>query len=137
MHTSPASRISLSSTATIAVVWLSALTGCGGSSAVKLEGNVTFQDKPIESGEIVFVPADSKTPAVASKIEQGKYVCEVPPDANQVRVTAYREIPGKFDTSNPGQKNTLIEMYIPAKYNSKSELSAEVDGTKSTLDFKL
>ncbi|WP_425613418.1 hypothetical protein NA78x_003250 [Anatilimnocola sp. NA78] len=122
---------------TVAALSILSLAGCGGSSAVKVAGNVTFQDKPIENGEIIFVPADSKVPAVAGKIEQGKYVCEVPPGASQVKVTAYREVPGKFDTSNPGQKNPLIEMYIPEKYNSKSELSAEVDPSKPTLDFKL
>lgn len=112
--------------------------GCGsGSSAVKVGGLVTFQDKPVEVGEIIFIPADSNLPSVASTIDQGRYECEVPKGDSQVTVTAFREIPGKFDTSNPGQKNALMEMYIPPKYNSKSELKASVDSAKQDLNFQL
>lgn len=112
--------------------------GCGASNnAVRVSGTVTYQSQPVEAGEIIFIPADTNLPSVAGKIEQGKYTCEVPKGENQVSVTAFREVPGKFDTSNPGQKNPLMEMYIPQKYNSKSELKASVDAPKDDLNFQL
>jgi hypothetical protein len=102
-----------------------------------VSGTVTYQSQPVEAGEIIFIPADANLPSVAGKIEQGKYTCEVPKGENQVSVTAFREVPGKFDTSNPGQKNPLMEMYIPPKYNSKSELKASVDAPQDDLNFQL
>lgn len=116
-----------------------ALTGCGqgGSGGVPVEGNVTFQDTAVDNGEIVFTPADGQTGSVATKITAGKYACEIPAGKSQVRITAYREVPGQFDHSNPGQPAPLIEMYIPDEYNARSTLEVTVDSAKKDLDFKL
>jgi hypothetical protein len=46
-------------------------------------------------------------------------------------------VPGKFDTSNPGQQNPLLEMYIPPQFNSKTELRAEISAGSKELEFKL
>lgn len=114
------------------------LAGCGfDSKTVQVQGNVLYQEQPIASGEITFTPADGQGASVAGQIEHGKYRCAVPTGANIVRVTAYREVPGKFDLSNPGQKNPLIEMYIPPQFNSQSQLRAEVKSDSRQLDFKL
>ena len=122
----------------IAGVMIASAVGCGaGNGAVMVSGTVTYQSQPVEAGEIIFIPADTNLPSVAGKIEQGKYTCEVPKGENQVSVTAFREVPGKFDTSNPGQKNPLMEMYSPQKYNSKSELKVAVDAPKDDLNFQL
>ena len=116
-----------------------ALMGCGpgGSGELPVEGNVTFQDKAVDNGEIVFTPADGQTASIAAKITAGKYACQLPPGKSQVRITAYREVPGQFDNSNPGQPSPLIEMYIPDEYNAKSTLEVTVDSAKKDLDFEL
>ncbi|WP_254507951.1 hypothetical protein [Anatilimnocola floriformis] len=114
------------------------LTGCGASDGtVKVTGQVMFQDQPIPEGEILFTPADGKTASVAAKIEQGKFICEVPTGPVQVSVTAFRAVPGKFDLSNPGQQNPLLEMYIPPQFNSKTQLRAEISSANKDLEFKL
>jgi hypothetical protein len=55
----------------------------------------------------------------------------------RVEVIASRPVPGKFDESNPGEKVPVGEMYIPAKYNSQSELTADVTSGSNVLDFAL
>lgn len=121
----------------IAAVSLTA-GGCGNSSgSVHVTGVVTFQGQPVESGEIIFTPQEDGQPSAAGKIEQGKYECQVPAGPSSVRITAYRPVPGKFDTSNPGEKTPVVEMYIPAKYNDRTTLEVTVDRASPTLDFKL
>ena len=115
------------------------LVGCGagGTGGYSVAGNVTFQDTTVNNGEIVFTPADGETASIATKITDGKYACQLPSGKSQVRITAYREVPGQFDYSNPGQPAPMIEMYIPDQYNAKSTLEVTVDGSKKDLDFKL
>lgn len=122
---------------TIAAVSL-ATAGCGGGSGdVGVTGTVTFQGQPVEAGEIVFTPKTGDQTSAAGKIVQGKYECQVPAGPSVVRITAYRNVPGKFDMSNPGEKTPVVEMYIPAKYNTQSTLEVTIDRSKSTQDFKL
>jgi hypothetical protein len=115
-----------------------AAVGCGVSAdGVKVAGEVTFQGQPVPAGEIVFTPASLDKQSVAGKIENGKYECRVPTGRSQVRITAYREVPGKVDTSNPGETAPLVEMYIPPEYNANSKLEVSVDASNTKHDFAL
>jgi hypothetical protein len=115
-----------------------ACAGCGSSEGgVQLSGAVTYQGQPVTAGEIVFTPKSGDQPSAAGKIEEGRFQCQVPAGPNIVQITAYREVPGKFDTSNPGETNPVIEMYIPPEYNSDSKLEVTVDGSNPTVDFEL
>jgi hypothetical protein len=112
--------------------------GCGERDGqVPVVGMVTFQGQPVTSGEIVFTPAGEAAASIATKIEAGKYDIRVPEGRQQVRITAYREVPGKFDTSNPGEQTPMVEMYIPPKYNDKTTLEVTVDSAAKTHDFTL
>ena len=52
-------------------------------------------------------------------------------------ITAFRTVPGKFTTIN-GPKELLKEMYIPAKYNKQSKLTAELKpGNNENINFDL
>lgn len=120
-------------------VLLTTVVGCGEGTGgkAKIAGAVTYQGEAIPEGEIIFTPISGEGETVAGKISQGKYTCDVPPGKAQVRITGYRPVPGKFDTSNPGEKTPLIEMFIPEKYNSRSTLEVTVEGSNSALDFTL
>jgi hypothetical protein len=49
-----------------------------------------------------------------------------------------REVPGKMDESNPGDPVPLMEMYIPAKYNTETTLTTEVtESGAEPSDFAL
>lgn len=113
-------------------------SGCGERDGqVPVAGTVTFQGQPVPSGEIIFTPAGQVAASVATKIEAGKYDLRLPEGRQQVRITAYREVPGKFDTSNPGEQTPMVEMYIPPQYNDQTTLEVTVDGVTKTHDFTL
>lgn len=124
-----------------AALFLLILSGCGssdGPATYPVSGTVTFDGQPVPSGQIIFESADGQTGSAAGKIEQGKFSCRTVAGQKRVKVLAVREVPGKFDESNPGERVPLKEMYIPARYYAQTELTAEVtpDG-QNRFDFSL
>jgi len=104
--------------------------GCGGGDdgpeMYDVSGEVTFDGVPVESGRILFRSTDGGK-AFAGEIKDGSYELETEPGPMTVEVTASRIVPGKFTSASPDDEPEPVgEMYIPAKYNSKTELSATV-----------
>ncbi len=97
---------------------------------------MTFDGEPVKEGRIQFRgTTDSR--AFSAPIVDGKYSAEVPVGTSSVEVTASRPIPGKFDESNPGERVPVGEMYIPAKYNSRTELTTDITSGENVADFAL
>lgn len=119
---------------------LCGLTGCGakGPATCPVSGTITFDGQPVRVGQIIFRPVDDQSASSAGQIREGKFSFASLPGKKRVEILATREIPGRFDESNPGEKTPLQEMYIPAKYNRQTELTAEVvvDGANQ-FDFAL
>lgn len=114
------------------------VVGCGPRDGmVDVGGNVTFDGSPIPDGRILFRMTEGDQQAFSASIEQGKYLLRMPNGAARVEVTASRLIPGKFVEANPGEPEQVGEMYIPEKYNSRSELKATVSGPIENLNFDL
>ena len=110
---------------------LAASSGCGRSGRMALEGTVTLDGQPLEMGAIRFSPLPGTTgPTAGGDIERGKFLVS---DARgtfagafQVQITASKHTGRKV--LDP-RSNTLIDEYaqcLPARYNSQSELRAEV-----------
>lgn len=116
------------------------LTGCkpSGLDLQKVSGAVTFDGAPIAEGRIQFRAVEGDQRAFSAEIRDGKYEAETLPGKMTVEIIASRPVPGKFDESNPGEKVPVGEMYIPARYNSKTELKAEIPaGGADGVDFAL
>ncbi len=129
------------------------LSGCGSSSGPEravMTGKVTLDDVPVEKGSIAFIPTGALSgPTTGAIIEKGEY--KTTPDGgpilgpHRVEITAHRAgktvtVPGAGGvTSGPSAGGSVetIEMYIPAKYNTKSELKVDVKAGTNTEDFKL
>lgn len=104
-------------------------SGCGskqnGPQLYLVRGNVTLDGAPIESGRILFRKADGDKRPFAADITNGRYELKTEAGRMAVEITASRLIPGKFDKSN-GTPEPVGEMYIPAQYNKKTTLAAEI-----------
>ena len=59
--------------------------------------------------------------AYSAPIADGRYSVEVETGKMRVEITASRIVPGKFSYAK-GEKDPVGEKYIPARYNSRSEL---------------
>lgn len=97
---------------------------------------MTFDGEPVAEGRIQ-VRGTTDPRAFSAPIVDGKYATELPVGPTAVEITASRPIPGKFDESNPGERVPVGEMYIPAKYNSQTELKADITSGANVADFAL
>lgn len=111
--------------------------GCGARDGLtSVTGQVTFDGKPVEEGRILFRKKGEPGRAFSGPITNGSYSLRCDPGEMLVEITASRPIPGKFDTSN-GTPEPVGEMYIPARYNSATTLTADVSSSKRTFPFEL
>lgn len=124
--------------------WLAVLlllaTGC--SRGVNVEGEVTFDGQPVESGSIVFEPADGQGPSFGGSIESGRYAVSGQSAGSMiVRIRAVRKTGRQVESGPPDPPGTMVdevEAYIPAVYNSQSTLTREVAPRGTTRhDFQL
>ncbi len=133
----------------LAMAWL---VGCGGSSDQpelgEVTGTITLDGKPLSGVAVVFQPENGR-PARGMTDANGKYELtyirqtkgsKVGP--NRVEIAPSEEGESEesegSDTVNanlPARQSTKAK--IPARYNLKSELNAEVKPGKNTFDFEL
>ena len=123
-------------TITLLAVVLSGCGGSGGPATVWLEGTVTFDGQPIETGYITFASADPAVRGYAIAIENGKFELDVESGDKIIRVTATREVKGLVTFESPD--GISHEEYIPARYNYQSELTTTIaEDDPEPLDLKL
>jgi len=97
-------------------------------------GRVTFDGQPLANGFVQFVPVDSKTSPESGRIANGLYRLESKAGKVSVHILSTR-LTGKMD---PVMGTAIEEMFIPERYNSKSELKADVVADKAnSIDFNL
>lgn len=108
------------------------LSGCGGGDAgpttYPVTGKVTVDGEPLAEGNIIFRDAEGKAASGAGKIEQGAFSFETVAGKKAVVITANREIPGKTVAGGAPDEPPVpaVEQYLPAEYNEKTTLEAEV-----------
>jgi hypothetical protein len=120
------------------------ICGCGGhGERQSIEGTVTLDGKPLENGQITFVPqADTKGPTAGATIAGGKFLVSAAggPFAGKFRVdiTASRPSGKKIADRFTGKLTDECEQFIPARYNSQSQLTADVKaGVENRFEFTM
>lgn len=115
-----------------------ALQGCGSSDSgpamVRVKGTVQFDGAPIPKGDIIFEPADGNGPTAAGVILEGKFEFDSPVGTKKVMIFASR----KSGKKGRDFGEDLMESYIPAEYNTESELQEKVDAnSENQFQFDL
>lgn len=99
-------------------------------SRFPVSGTVSIDGKPLDKG-IIYFKTVSEGSVDALDIVDGKFSGEVEPGERRVEITALRPAQGGTPGMDAGEEN-----YIPAKYNTKSTLSATVaEGQTNEFDF--
>lgn len=112
--------------------------GCQGDNE-GVTGTITLDGQPLTDAEVVFTPQEGGRPAMATTDASGKYELiytvnqrGAPPGKYIVRIRSART-----ETGENGQDVNIPEK-VPAKYNQKSELAAEIqDGQSNQFNFDL
>ncbi len=114
------------------------LAGCGGGDGlVSVSGQVTWQDQPIEDGEIRFLMSGASTEA--GLIRAGRYAARIPAGKGIVQIFGFQETDSKqflVDVTGDPEAHMKVN-YVPAKYNEQTSLEFEVTGSTTQLDFHL
>lgn len=123
-----------------------ACLGCRQSNPLDLQavsGAVTFEGKPLDQGSIQFVPQDEAAGLLSGAlITAGKYSIPqekgLPPGKYTVRISSADQS-ASVPSGPPGMDSSVpAKERIPVRYNSESQLAAEVTaGGDNTFDFAL
>ncbi len=122
-----------------------ALLSCGcGSSDVpetgEVKGIVTLDGAPVPKATVTFAPEEGRT-STAETDDKGEYVLAYTAKVlgakvgkHTVRISTFRPA-----TGDPGDAHRVEEVKekIPAKYNTQTTLSEEVEPGKNEKDFAL
>lgn len=131
----------------IAVV--AGILGCrksDGLNRVEVSGTVTFDGAPLETGSIALIPEEGTAgPSVGGPIQAGKFQLTAAegPVAGKYKIMIRasrktgRQIEAGEGADDPTAMVDEIEMFIPEKYNSKTELTAEIGPSTGPLAFDL
>lgn len=125
---------------------LAVAPGCGSGDSLNrqaVSGTVTLDGQPLDQGTIEFVPTDAQGLLSGSLITSGNFAVPadkgLPPGKYTVRISSAEATGGPAAPSGADLDNSQpAKERIPAKYNSESELTAEVtDGGANTFTFDL
>jgi hypothetical protein len=117
------------------------LAGCGGKGS-SVGGAVTFDGAPVDGGTITFVPEGGTESPRGAQIVGGKYVLKsengLAPGKYKVEIV-WNKKTGKTipNPNDPGTTLDETKQIIPTKYNSKTELTAEIKSGSNSFDFDL
>lgn len=131
-----------------------AATGCGKQRIERaiVYGTVNFGGKPISKGTIYFTPIEgTKTPPGAAQIIDGKYRVEtrggVPVGTHKIEIEAFRPLapdsPVAIEAARIAKEHPNLdfppsrEQYIPARYNTTSELKITIPSGSGSVEHNL
>jgi len=125
------------------------LSGCGGSGSDQpdlglVRGAVSLNGEPLAKASITFVP-DSGRPATAKTDEDGNYEliyirntpgCKT--GHNKVVISTFTEAEDGAEEGDDAEiEIKSVKETIPARYNTKTKLEADVKAGENTFDFPL
>lgn len=133
------SALVLSLTLTVSAALISGCADNNGRCSVS--GSVTFEGQELKEGYLVLRPLGNGQ-THGAKIRQGQYHIErengLLPGDYSVEIKAMRSIGDRYIDSETGIETQDREQFLPAKYNSQTELRMAVtlEGNNS-FDFEL
>jgi hypothetical protein len=107
------------------------VSGCGfaaNDDLVSVAGSVLLKGKPVESGTIEFKYADGMTPPVITLIENGEFATRLSSGTTKVVISSTVKV-GERAEYYGAEDSPIYEVtkeQIPAKYNTRSQLTLEV-----------
>lgn len=118
------------------------LAGCGGGGGDgpdlnTVKGTVTFNGTPVENGRILFRMTGGDMKGYSAEITNGSYNAQVEAGEVKVEITATRDTGKVDDMGGTSTPVPIMEMYIPPRYNSATELTKTVESGSNSFDFAL
>lgn len=120
------------------IFFLAAICGCGsgdGLNRQSVSGAVTCDGKPVPNGAILFEPATQESgTAVGATIREGAFVISGTqgpvPGSYRVRIYMSSGVQAPRAKGQTDRSSRPMVELLPARYNAKSELRADVSGRR-------
>ena len=115
--------------------------GCGSSGdrpeLGNVSGTVTLDGEPLVGVLVLFGPENGRT-STAMTDEQGHYTLQYLADVQGAKIGPHKVVIKTYleDESDPEAIAAFVEK-VPAKYNTNTELTAEVKEGDNTINFDL
>lgn len=132
--------------APVAFAGMLAWPGCSSTPADqpplgRVSGKVTMNGQPLPGVDIVFAPVKGR-PSVATTDSVGNYDLSYINTTKGAKLGSHKVFIRPAETSPDdvpadGSKPAAPRPVVPAKYNKRSELTAEVKAGSNTIDFAL
>jgi hypothetical protein len=154
--------VAASAGAALTAVGLVLIAGCGDDTGLDkrypVSGTVTYNDKPVEKGQISFIPADpGKQRPANGFIENGRFTLTTATSGDGALPGNYRVTIKAVQTDDSKIIETVVKkggggrqqdiakatanakLLVPPKYQlpETSELEAKVEEKSNTFDWKL
>lgn len=116
------------------------LVGCGGDSNMGgVTGTVTLDGQPVSDATVNFTPKKAGSPSNGRTDSSGKYELSYSKSKKGAEIGEHTVRVTTFRKANPDAETpiTAVPEKIPARYNSKSELTKEVKSGNNTIDLEL
>ena len=128
-------RVWMKFSAVVAFSCATLTLGCGGESdgpRVQVKGSVTYADKPLKTGVVIFSPvgstADKPLPEARGEIDaQGNYELRSDDGKSGVPVGAYNVGVVSAVPSDPKNEYSVPKSVIPPKYNNPASSGIKLD----------
>ncbi len=117
-----------------------AMTGCGSSGPALVSGVVTLDGKPVEGASVSFTPAsgDGLGGSYGKTDAQGRYTLRTVATDKPGAAAGTHKVTISLSKSDAKSPDGAVTDLIPAKYNSKSDLTFDVPATGTDkADFPL
>lgn len=122
----------------LALFLLTGTSGCSNEPILyEVTGTVTLDGQPVEDGQIIFVPLEEGGTPDAGSIQNGKFAFKSRPGPKKVEIQAMKQHPTKTVPDPVTGTRPALESYIPDRYNTKTELTADVLSNQEVIDFEL
>ena len=83
--------------------------GCGDSSTVRWNGEITFDGMPVESGVVRVECVDGAEPTVGASIVDGKYSLQLTPGKKVVEIAGYKTVGEEPVMGSGGVTRPILE----------------------------
>src|SRR5262245_46998276 len=114
------------------------IVGCSDPTTGQVSGKVTWGGKPLEKGNITFVPADGKSPTAGGEVNGGNYSVRVSVGKMKVSISAPKVVGQKKVYNTPDSPTMPITAEaLPARYSTESKLELDVKPGSNTKDWEL
>jgi hypothetical protein len=117
--------------------------GCSDTRRQPIGGAVTLDGQPLAKGYIRLLPSEGTAgPTAGATIENGRFSIDAAKSTfvGSFRVEIVATRPSNRTAIDPetGQKISVPEQYLPARYNTDSQLTADIaDNRPNQLEFAL